>query len=109
KTRLIGELDARTRSEDFWSDPDVAQRVMKQLADLRSDVDRMDAISRALSDAREMIALFPEDGSAEKEVDAGLALAEQLIGEAEMAANFDGEFDAHNAIVSIYAGAGGVD
>jgi len=82
---------------------------MKQLADLRSDVDRMDAISRALSDAREMIALFPEDGSAEKEVDAGLALAEQLIGEAEMAANFDGEFDAHNAIVSIYAGAGGVD
>ena len=26
-----------------------------------------------------------------------------------MAANFDGEFDAHNAIVSVFAGAGGVD
>jgi peptide chain release factor 2 len=26
-----------------------------------------------------------------------------------MAATFDGEFDAHNAIVSVYAGAGGVD
>jgi peptide chain release factor 2 len=82
---------------------------MKQLAELRSDVDTMDSISRALSDARELMTLFPEDGSADSEVDANLALAEKQLDEAEMAANFDGEFDAHNAIVSIYAGAGGVD
>ena len=82
---------------------------MKQLAELRSDVDTMDAISRALSDARELLTLFPEDGSADTEVEANLALAEKQLDEAEMAANFDGEFDAHNAIVSIYAGAGGVD
>jgi peptide chain release factor 2 len=82
---------------------------MKQLAELRADVDAMDAISRSLNDAREMLSLFADDPSAGDEVDANIALADQKIQELEMAANFDGEFDAHNAIVSIYAGAGGVD
>jgi len=82
---------------------------MKQLSELRADVDAMDAISRALSDARELLSLFPEDGSADTEIETNLALAEPQLDETEMAATFDGEFDAHNAIVSIYAGAGGVD
>jgi peptide chain release factor 2 len=82
---------------------------MKQLSDVRADVDAMDAVSRTLSDARELLTLFPDDGSADSEIDANLALAEKSLDDAEMAANFDGEFDAHNAIVSIYAGAGGVD
>ena len=33
----------------------------------------------------------------------------ERIDELEMAANFDGEYDSHGAIVSIFAGAGGVD
>ncbi len=82
---------------------------MKQLADLRGDVDEMDAVSRALNDAREMLALFPGEPTAEAEVDTNVDLAQERLDGLEMAANFDGEFDAHNAIVSIYAGAGGVD
>jgi peptide chain release factor 2 len=82
---------------------------MKQLAELRADVDAMDAISRSLNDAREMLSLFADEPSAGDEVDANVTQAEERIQELEMAANFDGEFDAHNAIVSIYAGAGGVD
>jgi peptide chain release factor 2 len=82
---------------------------MKQLAELRADVDAMDAISRSLNDAREVLSLFADDPSAADEVDANIAHAEQQTEQLEMAANFDGEFDAHNAIVSVYAGAGGVD
>lgn len=82
---------------------------MKQLSELRNDVDLLDGISRALSDARELLTLFPEDNAASAEVDANLSLAEKRLDAAEMAATFEGEFDAHNAIVSIYAGAGGVD
>ena len=82
---------------------------MKQLADLRTDVDAMDAISRALNDAREMLTLFPDDPSASGEADSNIAQAETQLDQLEMAATFDGEFDAHNAIVSIFAGAGGVD
>jgi peptide chain release factor 2 len=82
---------------------------MKQLAELRADVDAMDAISRALNDARELLSLFPDDAAASSEVDSNVVNAEAQLEQLEMAATFDGEFDAHNAIVSIYAGAGGVD
>ncbi len=82
---------------------------MKQLAELRADQDAMDAVARALNEAREMLSLFPDDAAAAEEIDAGIQNAEERLDRLEMAANFDGEFDAHNAIVSIYAGAGGVD
>jgi peptide chain release factor 2 len=82
---------------------------MKQLAEVRADVDALDAVSRLLEDSREMLSLFPDDEGASGEVDDNIALAEARLADLEMAANFDGEFDAHNAIVSVYAGAGGVD
>ena len=82
---------------------------MKQLAELRADVDAMDAISRLLNDAREMLSLFADDADAGAEIDENIMQSEARMQELEMAANFDGEFDAHNAIISVYAGAGGVD
>ena len=82
---------------------------MKQLAELREDADALDGVSRALGDAREMLALFADDPDAAHEVDRNIDEAQRRLDTLEMAANFDGEFDAHNAIVSIFAGAGGVD
>lgn len=82
---------------------------MKQLAEVRSDVEAIDGVASLLSDSREMLDLFAGDASASDEVDANIAAAARQLDALEMAANFDGEFDAHGAIVSIFAGAGGVD
>jgi peptide chain release factor 2 len=82
---------------------------MKELSDLRNEIGLMEGVARALADARELLHLFPDDASAGDEVDASIAQAASALEELEMAANFDGEFDGHNAIVSVYAGAGGVD
>ena len=69
----------------------------------------MDGIQRALADSGELLELFAGDPSVDGEVDASLERAAQALEELEMAANFDGEYDSHGAIVSINAGAGGVD
>ena len=82
---------------------------MKELADVRAEVDSIDAVDRGLRDADEMLELFADDASADAEVDAAIEKANATLEELEMAANFDGEFDSHGAIVSIFAGAGGVD
>jgi peptide chain release factor 2 len=82
---------------------------MKELADLRDEAGRMDHVELALNDAREMLELFAGDTSVDAEVESTIAAAGIALDELEMAANFDGEFDSHNAIVSIFAGAGGVD
>jgi peptide chain release factor 2 len=82
---------------------------MKELSDVRDEVARMDGVARALSDARELLELFSGDAAASREAEENIAQAASALDELEMAANFDGEFDNHGAIVSIFAGAGGVD
>jgi peptide chain release factor 2 len=82
---------------------------MKDLAELREQAASFDAIAATLRETRELLALFPGDAAAEAEADQNLAEAGQSLEALEMAASFSGEFDAHNAIVSIFAGAGGVD
>jgi peptide chain release factor 2 len=109
KSRTVTELDRRSRTDTFWSDAEGAQRVMKQLADVRADTERMDRIERALTDAREMSEVMGGEPGASEEIEANIERASAELDELEMAANFSGEFDDHNAIVSIYAGAGGVD
>ncbi len=48
------------------------------------------------------------DGEAE-EIESGLAAVEQMIAQQELLRLFSGEYDAHNALVSINAGAGGTE
>jgi len=82
---------------------------MKELAELREESSAVDRIAERLRESRELLGLFENDAAAEREaeqtVDAAAAELERL----EMAASFSGEFDNHNAILSVFAGAGGVD
>jgi len=82
---------------------------MKQLADLRAEVDELSGVAHSLEEARETIEVLGGEAGADAEVDGLLASAEERIDRLEMAANFDREYDDHGAIVSIHAGAGGVD
>jgi peptide chain release factor 2 len=82
---------------------------MKELTELRDQNASIDDVARSLAEAREMLELFSDDAAAERDVDRSITAATQSIEALEMAASFSGEFDAHNAIVSIFAGAGGID
>ncbi len=82
---------------------------MKELAELQAETGEFTRVARSLQDAREMLEVFGDDPAAQPEAEASIGTAQSAIDQLEMAANFDGEFDTHNAIVSIFAGAGGVD
>lgn len=82
---------------------------MKELTELRDQTASIEGTQRSLQDAREVLELFGDDPAAEGEVDRSITAATESVDALEMAASFSGEFDTHDAIVSIYAGAGGVD
>jgi peptide chain release factor 2 len=82
---------------------------MKQAAELRDDIAAADHVTRLLADAREMLDVFSGEESAEREADANIESAREALDAMEIAASFSGEFDVNGAIVSINAGAGGVD
>ncbi len=82
---------------------------MKQIADLRFEVERVDGVARELGDAQEMLDVLGDEPGIENDVDAALLRAQTTLDELEMAANFDQPYDSHGAIVTIRAGAGGTD
>jgi len=82
---------------------------MKRIADLRADLDAVDAVAAALDDAAEMLEVLGDEEGAEGEADAMIGRAQTALDELEMAANFDRPYDSHGAILTIRAGAGGTD
>ncbi len=82
---------------------------MKQLAELREEVDAISAVAGKLTDARETLEILGSEPGAAAEIDALLETATARIDELEMAATFDREYDHHGAIITIHAGAGGID
>lgn len=69
----------------------------------------MAAVARQLGEARETLEILGEEEGAGDEAEALIVAAAAHLDALDMAANFDREYDGHNAIVSIHAGAGGVD
>jgi peptide chain release factor 2 len=82
---------------------------MKEIADLRSEIDAIDGARRLLDDALEVLEVLGDEAGASEEADRNIEQASTLVEGLEMAANFDGEYDHHGAIVTIHAGAGGTD
>lgn len=109
KHRRVAELDERSRADDFWNDAAKAQAVMKQISDLRVDIERIGGVERGLRDALELLDVLGDEPGVESDVDAAIAGAQTALDELEMAANFDRPYDSHGAIVTIRAGAGGTD
>ncbi len=82
---------------------------MKQLAELRDEVNEIARVERQIADARETLEILGDEAGAEDEVERLIESASAVEDRLEMAANFDRPYDDHGAIVSIHAGAGGID
>ena len=82
---------------------------MKEIAALRSEVEAVKPLSDKAHELREFLELVDADASLEAEVRAELDRLRAGVDDAEMTAVFDGEFDRHDALVIIHAGAGGTE
>ncbi len=94
-----------------WDDPERAQSLGKERAQLEQVVAGLDKLSTGLSDADELLALAIEedDSSTVDEVVSDLEGLEKHIAELEFRRMFSGEMDASNAFIDIQSGAGGTE
>ncbi|HLJ84350.1 MAG TPA: peptide chain release factor 2 [Candidatus Eremiobacteraceae bacterium] len=109
KVRTVDELERETHDPSFWNDAQAAQKHMKRLADIRSDIDPLTALGVRSAELSEFAQLSDAEPALEAEIAAAVAALANDIDAAEMTAVFDGEYDSHDAIVSIHAGAGGTE
>jgi len=103
----LAELQTQSQQPDFWQDAEAAQRIMKKIATLEAQVAPWQQLAGELSDLAELAAL--QDSQMADELAAQLEHASNTFDELKAALRFNGPYDNHNAILALYAGAGGTD
>ena len=95
----------------LWDDPARGQRITSKLARLKAEVDRYDALQRKLDDAQAIDELLgeAEDADLEKELTEAIDTLARDLEKVELAALLSGPYDAHDAIATVQAGAGGTE
>ncbi|SJM57299.1 peptide chain release factor 2 [Gulosibacter sp. 10] len=109
--RSIGELEQRASAPDLWDDPERAQQVTSALSHAQADLKRIRSIEERLDDLEVLVELAKEadDEDTAAEARQELEAIAKVIGDMEVQTLLDGEFDPRPAVMTIRAGAGGVD
>jgi len=95
----------------FWDDPEISNRKMKELKNLKDTVDTMQGLERQYGDIRELIEMSYEEEDAEmaaeirSELDSFVSVFEAI----RISTLLSGEYDKDNAILKLNAGAGGTE
>jgi peptide chain release factor 2 len=94
-----------------WSSQERAQELGRERARLVADLEAMDGISTAVSDAAELLELAESenDESAAREIEREASALEAGVRKLEFKRMFRGEMDSHSAFLDIQAGAGGTE
>lgn len=107
KERQVEDLETQLAQPDIWHNPQFAQAQSKQLAALKSLVDPWVTLRAQTDDMVELMDLGDDELLGEFE---GQIIAlENEFQQLRKDLLFDGEYDDHNAIIRLSAGAGGTD
>jgi len=82
---------------------------MKRLAELRGEIAVLEPLVAKARELGEFLEMEESDAALEAEIGGELDGLRSRVDEAEMSTVLDGEYDSHDAIVSIHAGAGGTE
>ena len=107
KQAMLAELDAQLAAPEVWNNPTRAQELSKQAAALRSAIEPWLTLQAQADDLVEFMDL--DDDSLLAEFDGQISALEKEYERLRRDLLFDGEYDDHNAILRLSAGAGGTD
>ena len=107
KSLQLSQLEKDVEKSDFWDDSTVAQRVMKNIAALRAEVESWNIIANQIHDLTELVKLGDESMS--EEIEGELTDLEAALEKRSFMMMFSGPYDHDGAILAIHAGAGGTD
>ena len=105
----MDRIEARTGAEDFWKEPEAAQKLLQRRKRLESDLDLLKRLQGQEADTRVLVEWLAGGEDVEKDLRAALDLLEQTLEGAEFQKMLGGEHDRANAILTINSGAGGTE
>jgi len=105
---IAGE-EKKTEAADFWNDPKEAKKVMLEIKSKKSWTTAFKAVSDSCGDMQVMNEFFEAGDATEEEMLKQLEATTKLVEELEFKNMLRGESDRFDAVLSINAGAGGVE
>ena len=109
KVKKLKDLNIEINNKDFWNNPQHAQKVSIEASTIEKLISSLENLETNLSDIKELIEITGEDNLNENDFIEEINNFEELIEEIENEALYFGEYDDLNAVITINAGAGGVD
>lgn len=103
----LSELEKQSEDPNLWNDNQTAQKVMKNLADLRDEISSWKALTNRIQQTLELVQM--EDESLREDLTTEIEAIETDLDKREFTAMLSGPYDRGNAILEVHAGAGGVD
>lgn len=108
KESELDMLESESRNQNFWNDQESAQRVMQKANQLKEMVLPWRQLEKEATDLIELTN-STEEPDLLTEIRDNIQKIEKELIEREIETYFSGKYDAKGAILSIYAGAGGID
>lgn len=107
----VKKLQEESYKEDLWDDVKRAQTIMQEIKSTNDVVDFYESLIEDIEDMEMMIELIiqEEDFSDYKEVQKNINRLEKMAAQFKTTTFLSGEFDQNSAILSIHAGAGGLE
>ena len=110
-TAEVADLEAQASAPDLWDDPEAAQKVTSKLSHRQADLKRIKSLADRIDDLETMVQLAAEEDEPSLLDDANVELTSirKALDELEVVTLLSGEYDQRDAVITIRAGAGGVD
>lgn len=107
----IAELSEQAGVPDLWDDPAAAQQITSKLSHRQSDLERLEKLEARIDDLEVLVELGQGEDDADSMAEAAneLEALKKALTQLEVVTLLSGEYDEREAVVTIRAGAGGVD
>ncbi|MEE3158578.1 MAG: peptide chain release factor 2 [Pseudomonadota bacterium] len=111
KRDRLTEVERELEDPSVWNEPERAQNLGRERAQLAEIVGTLDEMSGGLADASELLEMAAEEGDqgAVDDVVAELQRLQEALEKLEFRRMFSGEMDANNCYLDIQAGSGGTE
>jgi peptide chain release factor 2 len=111
KSDRLVEVLRELENPRIWDDPEKAQALGKERAELGKIVETVRNLHAGLAEAEELLNLAREEEDAETaaEIRRDLERLDRQLSDLEFSRMFSGEMDSHNAFLDIQSGSGGTE
>ena len=106
-----GILEEKTYENDFWNDVEAAQATMTRMKSMKHKLAEYDALASEIEELETLLELLGEEDGFEfySEFSSGLKHTMKRLETFKLTTLLNGEYDDNHAILSIHAGAGGLE